>query len=103
MLSKHFEVEIHQGHQADDTLARLREVTYDLVLINRKLDADYTDGLKIIETMKRDETLKEIPVMLVSNYPEHQEKAVAVGAEPGFGKQQLNDPATITKLQKHLS
>jgi CheY-like chemotaxis protein len=103
MLVKHFQVEIDQGHQAHDTLARLRQASYDLVLINRKLDADYTDGLEIIRTMKSDESLRHIPVMLVSNYPEHQERAVAEGAEPGFGKMQLGDPETIARIEKFLA
>ena len=29
--------------------------------------------------------------MLVTNYAEHQEEAVAVGAERGFGKLELNE------------
>ena len=103
MLQKNFQVEIEQGHQAADTLGRLREKKYDLVLINRKLDADYTDGLDIIRTMKADAHLKDIPVMLVSNYPEHQDRAVAEGAEPGFGKMELGTPSTLTKLQRFLA
>jgi hypothetical protein len=42
------------------------------------------------------------PVMLVSNYPEYQEKAVAMGALPGFGKAALREPETLAMLRRVL-
>ena len=46
---------------------------------------------------------RSIPVMLVTNYPEHQQQAIAAGAEPGFGKAELASPATLAKLAKFLA
>jgi hypothetical protein len=40
--------------------------------------------------------------MLVTNYPEHQQEAVAAGAEPGFGKAELGQLATRDKLSRFL-
>jgi len=101
-LNSHFDVEVDRSHQMDDTLDKLRTHSYDMVMINRKLDADYTDGMAILETMKADEALKSIPVVLISNYADAQEAAVAAGAAPGFGKAELHDPATLEKVSKIL-
>ena len=43
------------------------------------------------------------PVMLVTNYPEHQEQAVAAGAVPGFGKAALHQPETRERLARILA
>lgn len=88
--------------QWSDVEARLAEHAYDLILVNRKLDLDYSDGLKIIRRLKADPRFAEIPVMLVSNYPEAQAEAVALGARAGFGKLALADPATRRKLEEVL-
>lgn len=98
LLTSHFEVELDQAHGRDDTLAALRGGHYDLVLVNRKLDRDYSDGIEIIRTIKADLDLADVPVMLVTNYPEHQDAAVAAGAERGFGKQQFDRPETTARL-----
>jgi hypothetical protein len=41
-------------------------------------------------------------VMLVSNYPEYQSQAVALGALPGFGKAALREPDTAELIRKAL-
>ncbi|MGN6133273.1 MAG: response regulator [Aureliella sp.] len=83
---------------AEQTLERLSSERFDLVLINRKLDHDYSDGIEIVKRIKQTPELADLPVMLVTNYPEHQEEAVAAGALPGFGKQQLQSPVTRQRL-----
>lgn len=97
-LTGHFDVEIERTALADETLERLRNEAFDLVLINRKLDADYSDGMEILRSIKQDEKLKSLPVILVSNYADAQAAAIAAGAEPGFGKAELSDPATVEKV-----
>ena len=59
---------------------------YDLVLVNRKLDIDYSDGLTIIERIKADAELGAVPVMMITNYADHQKAAVGAGDLSGFGK-----------------
>ncbi len=71
---------------------------YILVLVNRKIDKDHSDGIELIKKIKGNEVLKEIPVMLVSNYPEYQKEAVQYGAEYGFGKAELNKNETKEKI-----
>jgi CheY-like chemotaxis protein len=73
-----------------------------LVLVNRKLDRDGSDGVELIEKMKTREGTERIPVMLVSNYVEAQAVALKRGAEPGFGKNDLNDTETLESLAQYL-
>ncbi len=72
------------------------------MLVNRKLDADHSDGLEIIQRIKADAELAGVNVMLVTNYAEHQERAVAAGAAPGFGKSELMEAATLEQLRPFL-
>lgn len=103
LLTSRFDVNVLQTHSVPDTLALLRERPVDLVLINRKLDCDYSDGTEILKQLKSDPRLAKIPVMLITNYAEHQDAAVALGAERGFGKLELQDPATEQKLSAFLT
>ena len=103
MLTGRFGVEVLSADKAEDGLAALRGGSIDLVLVNRKLDCDYTDGLEIIRQIKADAALSNIPCMLVSNYAEHQQTAVAAGAEHGFGKAELGSPQTHERLKSFLT
>ncbi len=102
MLESHFDVEIVRTHLPTDTMAQLRAGKFDLVLINRKLDEDYSDGLEILKQIKNDPQASSTPVMLVTNHAEHQEAAVAAGAEYGFGKLEMQQPTTLERLAKFL-
>src|SRR5262245_14904907 len=84
MLEDTFGVEVAQTHGPDDTLALLRRQAIDLVLVNRKLDEDYSDGLDIIRAIKGDRHLAAVPCMLITNYVDQQDAAVAAGAVRGF-------------------
>ncbi len=103
LVEGQFGAKVIRADSADEALAALRASAIDLVLINRKLDLDYSDGLDIIRQMKADPQLESIPVMLVSNYPEYQVQAVAAGAEAGFGKAELAQPSTQQRLAKFLA
>lgn len=103
LLTSHYDVDVLQTHASDDTLALLRKRAVDLVLINRKLDCDYSDGTEILKQLKADPLLAKTPVMIITNYAEHQDAAVALGAERGFGKLELQSPATREKLNSFLS
>jgi CheY-like chemotaxis protein len=92
-----------QAHNAQDTIELLAAESFDLVLVNRHLDEDGSEGLDIIRAIKADPQTAAIPCMLITNYAEHQELAVAAGAEQGFGKKSLQTPATHELLRKHLS
>ncbi len=102
-LKANFDVRITQAETAADALDLLRKSAYNLVLINRKLDADYTDGTEILRAIKADEMLHTTPVMIVSNYPEYQDAAVHLGALYGFGKAELGRSDVIARLTPLLS
>lgn len=103
MLDTHYDVHLLWAHTLQDALDAVAKNKIDLVLVNRKLDVDYSEGTEVIKALKAKEETREIPVMLVTNFPEHQELAVSLGAEPGFGKLQYKLPATHERLSRFLT
>jgi|SRR5688572_4410116 len=81
----------------DQELTQFVSDGVDLLLLNRELGwgFDQTEGVEVIRTLRvKHPNLK---MMLVSNYPEAQAAAVAVGALPGFGKREIGS-ARVTQL-----
>ncbi len=101
-LNRDFDVQILTADLPDDTYETLRSNDVDLVLINRKLDADYSEGMDILRTLKSDPELSDVPVMIVSNFEESQQAAVAIGAEYGIGKSELNTEAAKSRVAAAL-
>jgi two-component system chemotaxis response regulator CheY len=101
-LKSRFDVEVVAAEDEDETRRRLADEWFDLVLINRKLDGDSSDGIEIIRRLKADPATAAVPVMLVTNFPEHDRTAVEAGAAPGFGKRELANPATADRLRPYL-
>ena len=101
-LVSRFDCVVVQAHGADDALAALQAGGVDLVLVNRKLDRDYSDGLEVIRQIKADPAAAQTPVMLITNYPEHQDAAEALGALRGFGKLEFEKPETLHRLEAVL-
>ena len=97
-LTRHFDCEVLQANGVQDTLHQLKSVRFDLVLVNRKLDQDYSDGIEVIRKIKAEPSLVSVPVMMVTNYPEHQDEAVTAGAVRGFGKLEYDRPETRARL-----
>ena len=102
LISAHFDARLVAASLQEEALEMLREDHFGLVLVNRKLAVDSSEGVALIERMKADPQLANMPVMLLSNYPEAQRAAVAAGAEPGFGKAELAGPQTFEKLARFL-
>src|SRR5688572_3272160 len=103
MLEKTYRADVVQADGPDDALAALAQEPFDLVLVNRKLDQDYSDGLEIIKQIKADNRLAGVPCMLITNYHDQQQMAVAAGAEYGFGKKELYVAETHARLAKFLT
>ena len=72
LLEGTFGAEVVQTHTPEDTLTKLKAGAFDLVLVNRKLDQDYSDGMDIITSIKADAALAMTPIMLITNYEDHQ-------------------------------
>jgi CheY-like chemotaxis protein len=102
-IERTFAAQVVAADDADAALAALGDGTFDLVLVNRKLDADYSDGLEVIRRIKADPRHSALPCMLVTNLAEHQQAAIAAGCEPGFGKQQYARPETRERLARFLA
>ena len=102
MMTSNYDVEVLRAHQLSDSLQLLSQRKVDLIVINRKLDIDYSEGIEILRQLKKDPAYKGIPTMIITNYAEQQLAAVADGAEYGFGKLQYSEPATHDRLSLFL-
>jgi CheY-like chemotaxis protein len=102
-LKRHFDVEVATVDSQEEALQAVQDESFDLVLLNRIFDATGTEGMETLRQLKLDTATSEIPVMLVSNFADAQEAAVAEGALPGFGKSALDSPDTRDRLQNLLS
>ncbi len=102
LVERNFSAQLVAADTGAEARSALQAEKFDLVLVNRKLDIDYSDGLEIIRAIKADPALAAVPCMLVTNYAEHQQAAVAAGAEPGFGKLEYGQPETRAKLARFL-
>jgi len=101
-MKDRFAAEVVSVDDWSQALARLADESFDLMLVNRKLDRDYSDGLDVIRHLKSDPDHAGLPVMMITNYPEHQRLAIDAGAEPGFGKLELAKSETVDKLRPFL-
>ncbi len=103
LIQRHCTAEVVRAHRQADALEKLKEGPFDLVLVNRVFDEDGSEGLDLIRAMKADNDLTQVPVMLLTNYAEHQQQAALEGAVVGFGKGALKDPQTWDQLHPYLS
>ena len=102
-LKRHFDVEVAAVDSQQEAIQAVQDNAFDLVLLNRIFDATGTEGMETLRQLKSNATTSEVPVMLVSNFADAQETAVAEGALPGFGKSALDLPDTRERLQNILS
>jgi two-component system chemotaxis response regulator CheY len=102
-LRGEFDAEVVAASVADEALRLLRNKSFDLVLVNRVFDYDGTSGVDLIRRLKADETLRNVPVMLVSNYADAQAAAVQAGAVPGFGKAELGRTEMFERVRPFLA
>jgi DNA-binding NarL/FixJ family response regulator len=94
------EVEISSAEDAQELDRALTTSKVDLVLFNRQLDYgfDSDQGVEVIRSLRL--THPNLKTMLVSNYPEAQQEALAAGAMPGFGKREIGTPR-VTELLRN--
>jgi CheY-like chemotaxis protein len=102
MLTGRYDVLVLRAQQLSDARSIALQQKVDLILINRKLDIDYSDGVEVLRQLKQDPMTKNTPMMIITNYSEHQQAAVADGAEYGFGKLQYAEASTHERLAQFL-
>lgn len=90
--------EVDCADTGDDALKLVQSNDYDVVLVNRVLAADHSSGLEVIARLF--ELGIKVPVMLVSDLPEAQDAAVALGAIRGFGKAHLEERSTLELVSR---
>ncbi len=103
ILQRDFDVVVERAHSFDDASKMSADTPYDLVLINRLLDVDGSEGMAILYELKSQPSTANVPVMIVSNYQDAQDAATRSGAVPGFGKQNLDTEETRELLAKYLA
>jgi len=101
-LKKSYGAEVTKAGSSGEALVSLRAGAFDLVLVNRVFDGDGSSGMALIRAIKADPELADVPVMLVSNYPEAQAEAGKLGALPGFGKGDLGRGRSVAALDAAL-
>ena len=102
MLSEEFGAHVKQAATGEEAFRAVRAGLFNLVLVNRVLDADGASGLDLIQRLLSNEDTRATPTMLVSNYADAQDAAVALGATRGFGKNTLTSAETRDQLASLL-
>ena len=64
MLSSNFGAILIRAHRLEDAQKLLGENQVDLILINRLLDVDGSEGIEVLQALKADPQTQAIPVML---------------------------------------
>lgn len=103
MLMAHFHAHVDRAHNADGAWEKIRDGNYALVLVNRILDRNGTEGLALIRRLQADPVTQDTPIMLVSNYADAQDAAVALGAQRGFGKNDIYAAQPVELLSALLT
>ena len=85
-----------------DRLEKALSDGVDLILMNRQLDwgFDTDEGVELIRKLRLSHP--NVKFMLVSNYPEAQQEAIAAGALPGFGKREIGTAKVVDLLKSAL-
>jgi DNA-binding NarL/FixJ family response regulator len=74
----------------------------DLLLFNRVMEFgfDERDGVALLARTRQKHP--ELTAMMISNYPEAQQAAEAVGAVPGFGKRDVGSDKSRQRIRQAL-
>ena len=97
-LESTFDAKVVTADSVADATDELEGGQFDLVMVNRILDATGEEGQQVIKVAVE----KGQTAMLVSNFDDAQEKAVAAGAKPGFGKAKLGSDDADAKIKAAL-
>lgn len=103
MLTSNFDANVLRAHQLSDAIEVLESNAVDLILFNRLLDVDSSEGMDVFREVKSNPKFAAIPAMLITNFQEHQEKAIAEGAVRGFGKSAISSEETVAVIKEALS
>ncbi len=96
--------EVEKIDTQEETIKKLKDKKsqYSLVLINRKLDVDNSEGIELLKKIKNDPEIQNTKVMIVSNYKDVQQMAQKLGALYGFGKAELDKEETKKRILQSI-
>jgi DNA-binding NarL/FixJ family response regulator len=94
---------VEAAEDQEALLAKLAAGHIDLVLMNRELGYGFAPdgGVEMIRLLRG--RFANLRMMLVSNYAEAQQAAIAAGALPGFGKREIGTARVRQMLRAALS
>ena len=101
LIEKNFSAKVTRLKQSKKVIEYLDKQDYDLVIFNRIGAFDQESSLELIKKIKQDGRFN-VPLMTVTNYKDQMDKAVEIGAVPGYGKDKLHDQETIELLSKYF-
>jgi len=101
LIEKNFSAKVTRLKQSKKVIEYLDKQDYDLVIFNRIGAFDQESSLELIKKIKQDGRFN-VPLMMVTNYKDQMDKAVEIGAVPGYGKDKLHDQETIELLSKYF-
>ncbi|MCK6462979.1 MAG: response regulator [Candidatus Pacebacteria bacterium] len=95
--------EIEAAADGENGLEKIRAGNYDLVLLDMVLPK--VDGFKVLETMKNDEKMKSVPVIVLSNLYDKNNisKATLMGTKDYIVKAYNTPEDIVAKVKKFLS
>ncbi len=102
LIESNLDAQVYQADSRLTTMESCQREQFDLILINRVLDADGSPGMEILTALKLNADTLSTPVMLISDYHDTQSTAIEAGALPGFGKLSLKTPATLGLINNAL-
>ncbi len=102
MLENNFDVEVAKVQSFEDAEELLEKEKFHLALINRVENFDGQSGLELIKKLGNSRKINA-QLMLITDYPDSMKEAMAYGAVKGFGKNAINDIATIENLKSILT
>ena len=105
LLQKKFRQEGYYASVARDgeaALKQIREERPDIVLLDIVLPR--LNGFEVLEELKKDEALRQIPVIIISNsgLPAEIEKAKALGVRDWLVKTEFDPREVLEKVQRQI-
>jgi len=94
--------EVFWAQDGNEGLKKMKEKKFDLVLLDILMPE--LDGFEVIEAMKKDKDLKNIPIVIVSNsgQPVEIERAQKLGVNDWLIKTEFDPKEVVDKVVKQI-
>ncbi len=94
--------EVHIAEEGERGLAMMREIKPDLVLLD--IIMPKKDGFEVLEEKRKDEAIKDIPVVIISNsgQPVELTRAQEMGVQDWLIKTEFDPQEVLTKVRKQI-